>query len=197
MSVFKDANLKFPIPRTSIKKVEKIIIHHPVANWTVERTHNYFIESKDWNGIAYNYYIQKNLQAFYGRSTASQEYQGAHAGSWNTKSIGVCFEGNYEVDVMSSKMLQLGIDALVELCKKHKLTEQDILPHSAVGNTVCPGKKFPMVSLLEGVAKALKAPPTKGTTMYKVQVGAFLNRKNADRLADELRAKGFPVYVTT
>ena len=198
MTLFEDAKLVFPNPRTPIKKVEKIIIHHPVANWSVKRTHRYFIDSKGWNGIAYNYYIQKNLSAFYGRSTANQEYQGAQASGWNHKSIGVAFEGNYDVETMTKEMLSLGIKAVAELCKRHSLTEADILPHKAIGQTACPGKHFPLKELLEGVSKELKAPKKDNSiTLYKVQVGAFINKKNADRLAAELEKKGYPVYVTT
>lgn len=31
--------------------------------------------------------------------------------------------------------------------------------------------------------------------LYRVQVGAFANKENAERLADELKAKGYPVYI--
>ncbi len=31
--------------------------------------------------------------------------------------------------------------------------------------------------------------------MYRVQVGAFVNRENAERLAEELKKKGYPVYI--
>ncbi len=32
--------------------------------------------------------------------------------------------------------------------------------------------------------------------LYRVQVGAFADRKNAERLAEELKKKGYPVYIT-
>ncbi|WP_370221978.1 N-acetylmuramoyl-L-alanine amidase [Cytobacillus sp.] len=42
------------------------------------------------------------------------------------------------------------------------------------------------------------APKTSSSTtgsLYKVQVGAFAERANADRLAAELKAKGYPVHI--
>lgn len=54
----------------------------------------------------------------------------------------------------------------------------------------------------EGLAKAFKLKPraTKEKpsegTLYKVQVGAFKEKKNAERLANELKEKGYPVYIT-
>ncbi|MED4978759.1 N-acetylmuramoyl-L-alanine amidase [Geobacillus stearothermophilus] len=32
--------------------------------------------------------------------------------------------------------------------------------------------------------------------LYRVQVGAFADRENAERLAEELKKKGYPVYIT-
>jgi N-acetylmuramoyl-L-alanine amidase len=38
-------------------------------------------------------------------------------------------------------------------------------------------------------------PYISPTSPYKVQVGAFRERVNAERLAEELRAKGYEVYI--
>jgi N-acetylmuramoyl-L-alanine amidase len=54
-----------------------------------------------------------------------------------------------------------------------------------------------------GIAKFLELPPkTKPTQqkvsdgkMYRVQVGSFADRKNAERLAEELRKKGYPTII--
>jgi len=195
MSVIKNARLKFNRPRKKLNKVNKIIIHHPVADWTVKRTHDYFINKQGYNGIAYNYYIQKDGQGFYGRSDPNQEYEGAHTSGRNDDTLGVSFEGNFQVDQMSAKQLQMGIKVVSELCIKHKLTSNDLLPHSAVGNTVCPGKNFPMVALMDGVNKELNEVKLKPVKLYKVQVGAFANKDNAYRLEKELKKKGYSTYI--
>ena len=195
MSVIKNARLKFKSPRTKMKKATKIIIHHPVANWTVQRTHEYFVGLLGYNGMAYNYYVQKDGNAFYGRSDPNQEYQGAHASGRNADTIGVSFEGNFQIDKMSNKQLQIGIKAVVEICRKNNLTSKDILPHSAVGNTACPGKNFPLKELIEGVNKELNAVKAVGKKLYKVQLGAFANKDNALRLEKELKKLGYDTYI--
>jgi len=45
--------------------------------------------------------------------------------------------------------------------------------------------------------KAQPQPQQKTSTgkLYRVQVGAFADRKNAERLAEELKKKGYPVYI--
>ncbi|ADE87506.1 lysin [Deep-sea thermophilic phage D6E] len=58
---------------------------------------------------------------------------------------------------------------------------------------------------VQGIVKAFglkkKATPqpqqkVSDKKLYRVQVGAFADRKNAERLADELKKKGYPVYIT-
>lgn len=38
-------------------------------------------------------------------------------------------------------------------------------------------------------------PPSDGETLYRVQVGAFKNRQNADNLANKLKTDGYDTYV--
>lgn len=40
-----------------------------------------------------------------------------------------------------------------------------------------------------------KPQPKPGGKLYKVQVGAFSNKANADRLANELKKKGYSTYI--
>jgi N-acetylmuramoyl-L-alanine amidase len=46
-----------------------------------------------------------------------------------------------------------------------------------------------------GLKKNSVAKPANKTGKFKVQVGSFTEKKNADRLADELKSKGYPVVV--
>lgn len=40
-----------------------------------------------------------------------------------------------------------------------------------------------------------KASPSPTATLYRVQVGAFANKANAEKLSEELRNKGYPTYI--
>lgn len=57
-------------------------------------------------------------------------------------------------------------------------------------------------SIYEGLRKAYnwknelpEFTPTEN--LYRVQLGAFRNRKNAEKLAEELKAKGYETFITT
>lgn len=53
---------------------------------------------------------------------------------------------------------------------------------------------------LKKKAAAKPAPPKPAASnkkeVYRVQVGAFADRKNAEKLAAELKKKGYPVFIT-
>ena len=42
----------------------------------------------------------------------------------------------------------------------------------------------------------LSSAETEGGTLYKVQVGAFANKANAETLREELKKKGYEAFVT-
>jgi len=46
-----------------------------------------------------------------------------------------------------------------------------------------------------GLQKKPPAPPKDDGKLYRVQVGAFGDRKNAERLAEELKKKGYPAVI--
>lgn len=49
---------------------------------------------------------------------------------------------------------------------------------------------------LKPVSAPKPAPPSTPGKLHRVQLGAFSDRKNAEKLAAELKAKGYAVYIT-
>lgn len=82
-----------------MNKPKKIIIHHEAGNNGFESVNRE--AKKEWNFksslgyyIEYQWYYDKKKGWIQGRS---EDEEGAHTlGGWNRKSIGVCFQGNYE-----------------------------------------------------------------------------------------------------
>ncbi|QOR84762.1 N-acetylmuramoyl-L-alanine amidase [Geobacillus stearothermophilus] len=72
-----------------------------------------------------------------------------------------------------------------------KLKSEQFLLQVAYGHVIGLEKAF-------GLKKKAK-PQTKEKSsdkkLYRVQVGAFSNRKNAERLAEELKKKGYPAII--
>lgn len=76
-----------------------------------------------------------------------------------------------------------------------KLDSEQFLLQVAYGHAQGIAKAF-------GLKKKTKPTPSQpqqkasDKKLYRVQVGAFADRENAERLAEELKRKGYPVYIT-
>lgn len=139
-------SLKWAQPLAKRLRTEAIILHHAEAeNATVQDIHRWHLK-RGWAGIGYHYYIRKDGSVYQGRP---EDTVGAHAGSqsgYNSKSIGICFEGNYMAESMPHAQFTAGIE-LISLIQKRYQGVLTILGHRDVCNTDCPGKNFPMAQL--------------------------------------------------
>ncbi|MBR6720429.1 MAG: N-acetylmuramoyl-L-alanine amidase [Clostridia bacterium] len=116
----------------------KIIIHHRAGAGDVLSLHNTHLKN-GWSGIGYHFYIRKDGSIYRGRPI---EKMGAHAEGNNMDSVGVCFEGNFEKDIMEKAQIESGklLIGHIQECYGRKL---EIAKHSDYGTTLCPGKNFP------------------------------------------------------
>lgn len=140
--IIHDANLQFRgLSPTGgkMKTVDTIILHHRAGNGDVESIHKQHM-AQGWWGIGYHYYILKDGSVWRGRP---EQWVGSHAGSsndYNTHSIGVCFEGNFETEQMTDAQVQSGRELIADIESRYSIYQ--ILGHKDVAKTACPGKNF-------------------------------------------------------
>jgi N-acetyl-anhydromuramyl-L-alanine amidase AmpD len=165
-----DVGLKFsgPSPNGGEQKaIDAIILHHSASNGNVQSVHEYH-KSLGWWGIGYHYYIRKDGTIYRGRP---EKFVGSHAGSnndYNSHSIGICFEGNFEVETPTEAQIKAGQWLIADI--KNRRTIKEILGHNAVTATACPGKNFPMDKMLE-------------QTKYTVNIGTYDTKAEAVAVA--------------
>ncbi|PGT89231.1 peptidoglycan recognition family protein [Bacillus sp. AFS040349] len=162
--------LNFKYALTPLKRVNKIIVHHPAhPTWDINDIHKSH-QGKGWNGIGYNYFVTKDGRAQLGRG----HNVGAHCkgNSMNDKSLGVSFQGNFEIEHPTEAQYRKGAELIAQLIKEESLTINDVDPHKKYDATVCPGKNFDLGKLKQYILEILN--PTKGV----VQV---VNRPLTDR----------------
>ena len=116
---------------------DRIILHHAAGNGTAESIHKYHV-SLGWKGIAYHYYVRKDGTIYRGRP---EDTVGGHTSGYNYCSIGICAEGNFEIDVMSDAQRD-AIRALV-LDIRTRYPDTKTIKHKDVAATACPGKNYP------------------------------------------------------
>lgn len=116
---------------------DRIILHHAAGNGTAESIHKYHV-SLGWKGIAYHYYVRKDGSIYRGRP---EDTVGGHTSGYNSRSIGICAEGNFETDIMSNAQRD-AIRALV-LDIRTRYPDTQTIKHKDVAATACPGKNYP------------------------------------------------------
>ena len=141
---------------TSRAKTDTIVLHHAAAsNCTAADIHSWHIK-KGWSGIGYHYFVRKDGTVYRGRP---ENVVGAHTlGGYNSHSIAICFEGNFEVESMPDSQYKAGIELINDIKSRYKIDR--IIGHKEARATSCPGKNFPLEQM-----KAAK--PTGNTSSEK------------------------------
>lgn len=137
-----ETNLKFTPKLSNRSQTNYIILHHRAANGDVTSIHTQHI-NQDYAGIGYHYYIRKDGRIYVGRPVGTI---GAHCLNYNNKSVGICFEGNFETE----KMCEVQKKAGAELVKYLKSIYRSaiIMRHKDMNATSCPGKNFPFDEII-------------------------------------------------
>jgi len=150
----KKGMLCFSSPLQPLPGVNVIVYHHMSrADWGLYDVHR-FHKKKGWKGIGYNYWIGFDGSIYKARG----EHVGAHVRGWNHRSIGIGFQGDYDVQQMPDKQLQAGAWLTAYFMKKYNLKERDIVGHKELSSdTTCPGANFPMEEMKRQAAAWLIA----------------------------------------
>lgn len=140
------ANLTFSkkLKPRAVDSIKFFILHHSevTASHTVEEVHRWHL-NKGWAGIGYHYFISKAGEIYEGRPL---DTVGAHTYGYNSNSVGVCFEGDFNKEEMGEKQLNAGVMLLCWL--KQAYPEATIVRHGRlVKGKTCPGRHFPFDKL--------------------------------------------------
>jgi len=116
-----------------------IVIHHAAhSSATVLDIHRWHLEN-GWSESYYHFLVTKDGKVHRGRP---ENAIGAHLKGYNTRSLGICLQGNYDVE----KVSEIGFKFLIELCQYlcDKYNISTIKDHRELKATNCPGLSFPL-----------------------------------------------------
>lgn len=123
-------------------KTEMIVLHHAASkSCTPQQIHQWHL-NRSWSGVGYHFIVRKDGQIYRGRP---EDVVGAHATNFNSKSIGICFEGDYTVETMPLAQLEAGKELVAYLKAKYGITK--VKGHRDLMATSCPGKNFPFFEI--------------------------------------------------
>ena len=143
-------SFKYNGPLQKRRSTEYIILHHRAGLGDVQSIHAGHLKNS-WSGIGYHFYVRKDGTVYRGRPI---ETVGAHCTNKNSESIGVCFEGNYEVETMPLPQFKAGQELISYL--KGAYPNVDVKRHRDFMATACPGKFFPFNDIIKEVVTVKK-----------------------------------------
>jgi hypothetical protein len=191
-------------------KISKITIHHMAGNLSVETCGNVFASSS--RQASSNYGIGSDGRiALY----VPEDYRAWTSSNSDNDNVAVTIEvancaGAPDWKV-SDKALESLIKLSVDICKRNGITKLNytgdktgnLTRHNMFTATTCPGSylqsRFSYIA--EEVNKQLAATTGAANNnkpaakLYKVQVGAFSKKENADKLLKQLQAAGFNGFI--
>ena len=133
------------------KTTTYLILHHAaVETATAEQIHEQHLKN-GWLGIGYHYYVRKNGGIHRGRP---ERASGAHCAGYNSDSIGICFEGNFEIEEMTKVQLEISRELVADVAGRYPGIK--IGKHKHFGATACPGKNFPFEDMIKRDAEEEK-----------------------------------------
>ncbi len=192
-------NLQFRWERDKRSETNRMILHHTDnVGMSVEDIHTMHITSNGWNGIGYNFYVRRDGKVYEGRG---MEYVGAHTGGNNEDSIGIAFEGRYdENDDMPQAQIKAGGELIAYI--ESIYGDLKIETHRDENATACPGRYFKLDEVLKAAEDAKSGGSSGGSgggsgssdELYRIQVGAFKQKDNADKQVARLKADGFDAF---
>lgn len=130
------------------KYTDAIVLHHAaIKTASAEDIHRAHLQRDNgtWAGIGYHLYIRKDGSVHEGRPLWAS---GAHVLNHNYHTVGVCVEGNYDVEtVMPAAQLNAVREALRYL--KGLYPNAAIKCHRDMQATACPGRYYPLAEVLK------------------------------------------------
>ena len=85
------------------------------------------------------------------------------------------------------------VDLIVDILKRYGWGIDKVTKHQDYNGKYCPHRTLDM-----GWDRFIKMIEAKmSSKLYKVQVGAFSNKANADKLCNELKSKGYSAFIKT
>jgi len=159
-----ETNLRFKSKLKKLNKPSMIIIHHAAhSSATVLDIHRWHLEN-GWSRSQYHFLVTKDSKIHRGRP---ENAIGAHTKSCNTRSLGICIEGNYDVE----KVSEVGFKSLIGLCQYlcDKYDVSTIKGHRELTSTRCPGLNFPLMEVRQAVFSTYDTYTVKpGDTLWSI-----------------------------
>lgn len=173
-----NTNLNFKA-MSNRQTTDRIILHHSASSVaSAEDIHRWHLNN-GWEGAGYHFLVRKDGKVYRMRP---EEKIGAHAYMNNYNSIGICFEGNFEVEEMPDVQVQSGKELVAYLKNKYHINK--VQGHRDVNPTSCPGRNFRFNEIANGQATSVVTEKPKENAKGKIaDIQSTLNSRYGFNIA--------------
>jgi N-acetyl-anhydromuramyl-L-alanine amidase AmpD len=121
-------------------KTDYIALHHPAnKSCTAEDIHRWHL-ANGWAGIGYHFFVTKEGLIYEGRPLNTI---GAQIAGHNSRGIGICVEGNYELEQHLPEAQYKAVQELLDYLKTI-YPNAELVGHRDIAASACPGRYFPL-----------------------------------------------------
>ncbi|QXE19311.1 N-acetylmuramoyl-L-alanine amidase [Clostridium sp. 001] len=180
-----NSNLSFRSSLSWGNNPQAVVLHHADAKvCSIEDIHRWHLEN-GWCGCGYHYLVRKDGTIYTGRN---EKAVGAHCPGYNSKSIGICAEGDFNVEVMG----QTQYSALLELTRSmlSKYGINKVYGHRELYSTDCPGENFPLDRIRSEAAGSSGRLVYPG---YLIKMNPGLEDNNVQAVQEKLMSRGYSI----
>jgi N-acetyl-anhydromuramyl-L-alanine amidase AmpD len=124
-----------------LEAIQNLVVHHTAVPATVslEKVAAYHVEKQDWPGIGYHFCIGADGTIYQCNHLTTNSY---HAAGINTKSVGICFSGNFGKDPPPAAQIAGGAHLAAWLLQELDLPLESVRGHGEFMETQCPGRQW-------------------------------------------------------
>lgn len=141
-------------PDVPMREWKYIVLHHSASvSGSAEIFDQIHRTQRHWDCLGYDFVIGNGAGQGDGEIVTGprwyEQKAGAHANSkeYNDHGIGICLIGNFETSSPTPQQMMATQLLVNKLCRMYHIPAENIVGHSQVRCTACPGKLFPLMKI--------------------------------------------------
>ena len=180
-------NLKCPYEM----RASRIVVHNTANDASARNEVSYMITNN--NEVSFHYAVDDKeiVQGIPENRNAWHSSDGEN-GKGNREGIAIEICYSKSGGDRFTKAEQNAVNLIVDILKRYGWGVDRVTKHQDYSGKYCPHR-----TLDNGWDRFIKMIQAKMGGLHRVQVGAFSNRANAEKLCNELKAKGYSAFIKT
>ena len=142
-----------------MNKPQFIILHHSAGpdneGSDFEAVRTFHVKQRGWSDIGYHRFIERDGGTVVAKQGRPYEQSGAHCPGMNSRSIGVCVNGNFDKQHMDETTRLVLVGEIARLMLDFAIPYHRVMMHRQAAQpgrgTACPGKYFPYELIMKEV----------------------------------------------